>query len=297
MELKPGALDKLQERLEQRNTKVRSSIASDSTGTNTSSQGISGIFRTLLSLISGSASSCDPEKLPSHEQQISQDLGDRPPNSSDQSPIEHLLLLFPFRSRASKVDQPTSCDIRTDHDFFTWLYHRYESFRWSFKHLLSFRTLLEVRFVEFQLRRNELANVLKLDALPPLEEKDHYKYTPMPPEYLPPIGSNEMIHYLEYPGDLPPGGDLFSCVPKKMRERLGVCPDKGYGIGWGIQFVEGVCYKKASLMMFLSAMLSIVLAVTWAVWKQDVQTAFTVGTYVFTVLASGLGSLQAVFEK
>ena len=119
----------------------------------------------------------------------------------------------------------------------------------------------------------------------------------MPPEFLPPIGSNEMLHYMHHPDHAPPGSDLYCTVPKKLRERLQVCPDKGYGVGWGIQFIEDTSYKRISLLMFASIIISSALAIVWAIVKGDAQTGFTVGTFALMILTSGLGSLQMVLEK
>ena len=235
--------------------------------------------------------------MPSHEDRSAHSSKDNVTPSEAQPVFDHLLLLFPHRTYASKVDQPTSCGINSDLEFFTRIKARYNSLCHKIRNHLSLRALVEVRFVQFQLRRNALANTIKLDSLPPLEESDNYNYKPMPPEFLPPIGSNEMLHYMDHPEALLPGADMFSQVPKKLREKLQICPDKGYGVGWGIQFVEGVSYKRISVLAFASISISTVVAIIWAAITKDTQTAFTVGTYVLMVFASAIGSLQTGLEK
>lgn len=236
------------------------------------------------------------EKLPGHESKNSHSsVQDQ--CVSVQRTADHLLLLYPYRTRASKLDQIRSCEIMSDYDFFACVKQRYRSLHRRLVYWLSFRGLVDVRFVEFRLRRNELADRLKVDAMPPVEEKDNYKYTPMPPEFIPPIGPNEMLHYMDHPEHAPPGADMYSCVPKKLRQRLQVCPDKGYSVGWGIQFIENISYKRISLLVLASIVVSSVLAISWAVLKQDVQTGFTIGTFLLMTLTSGLGSLQVVLEK
>ena len=239
----------------------------------------------------------DQEELPSHNEPGAHCLRDTVTQPTSQPEVNHLLLLFPHRTHASKVDQPKSCGIGSDLEFFTRIKDRYKSLCYTVRSHLSLRALVEIRFVQFQLRPNDLANTLKLDSLPSAEESHNYDYKPKPPKIVPPIGSNEMLHYLDHPEDLPKDANMFSHVPKKLHQELSVCPEKGYSIGWGIKFIEGVSYERVSMLAFVSILIATIVAIIWAAVTRDAQTAFTVGTYVLMVLASAIGSLQTVLEK
>ena len=62
----------------------------------------------------------------------------------------------------------------------------------------------------------------------------------MPAEVIPPVGENHLMHLYDHPEDAEDSAICLDKVPKKMRERLRMCPQRGTGIGWGIYFVEGL---------------------------------------------------------
>lgn len=47
------------------------------------------------------------------------------------------------------------------------------------------------------------------------------------------------MHLYGHPEDAEGTETRLDKVPRKLRGRLGVCPQRGTGLGWGIRFVEG----------------------------------------------------------
>ncbi len=145
--------------------------------------------------------------------------------------------------------------------------------------------------------RSDLVDVQKQDDLPPPDLRDVYRYNPIPADKIPPVGENHFLHLCIHPECADETGILFDRIPKKLKERLSVCPQKGSSLGWGIHFVEGWHFGVITLLAYTILMLaSFVFFVCWAVLKKDVQGASGVSTYVLAFLTLGVGSVQAAFE-
>jgi len=211
--------------------------------------------------------------------------------------LEFLLLCIPFKSHANKL---TNIDLTTppssDIAFFRLLRQTYAKNRGRFRNLFSIRSLSEIRFVQFEVFRNDLADVRKFDCIPPEAQKDNYLYRPMPAEFEPPIGKNQMRHLYDHPDhadDLPV---CYSRVPRKLRERLAAAPGIGMSEGWGICFIEGVSWPRVCALGLAGVLASTLFGVVWTVVQDDIQGGFGVASYMLGVLVLGLGALQGAFE-
>ena len=106
-----------------------------------------------------------------------------------------------------------------------------------------------------------------------------------------------MRHLYTHPECADETGLLFGRIPKKLKERLAVCTQKGSSLGWGIHFVEGWHFGIIILLAYLILMVaSYVFLVCWAMLKKDVQGASGVASWVLAFLALGVGSVQAGLE-
>ena len=235
--------------------------------------------------------------LPQHDTQngLTKSTKPNPPPKPDH--LEYLLLCTPFKTHANKlINIDTTTRPPSDKAFYRLLRQTYTTTRGRFRNLFSIRALSEIRFVQFEVFRNDLADVRKYDCIPPETQKDQYLYRPMPAEYEPPIGKNQMRHLYDHPehaDDLPVG---FSRVPRKLRERLALSPGLGRCEGWGICFVEGVSWPRVCLLGLAGVVASTLFGVVWTVVRGDVQGGFGVASYMLGVLVLGLGALQGAFE-
>lgn len=128
--------------------------------------------------------------------------------------------------------------------------------------------------------------------MPPESRKEEYLYQAC--DLIPPIGENLMTHLFHHPHEANERAITFLRSPKKLKERLAVCPQMGTNLGWGIHLVEGWAMTKVWLLamaMFLSS--SLVFAITWSVLEHDLQGAFAVAAYFVTLAGLGIGTLQA----
>lgn len=138
--------------------------------------------------------------------------------------------------------------------------------------------------------REAISDIRSRPAVPPAERKQDYFYDPMPADLVPPIGPNILVHMFENPNHAGVLPDLYKKVPKKLRERLEPCQQKGTAMGWGIQFVEGI----DTLMFFICGCIGFILcllvALTWTIVKDDVQGGFGIGGFLlaFLVFCGGI---------
>ncbi|OTB16983.1 hypothetical protein K445DRAFT_316508, partial [Daldinia sp. EC12] len=104
----------------------------------------------------------------------------------------------------------------------------------------------------------------------------------MPAHLMPPVRPNMMVHFLENPMHASVQPDLYRRIPKKLRRKLTPCQVTGMSVGWGIEFVEGVDYFMLFLFGCVGFLISTIIAVAWSAIKQDVQSGFGIGAFVFT---------------
>ncbi|KAK8044823.1 hypothetical protein PG993_004847 [Apiospora rasikravindrae] len=202
----------------------------------------------------------------------------------------YLLLCVPFGNLICKLHQPEVCTIDSDQDFFSLLRVLYSKSRTKLFFMSALKRVKSIQFVQFEMYRRDLTDIRSQPALPPETLQTEYIYDPMPAELTPPIGSNLLVHFFEHPthaGVLP---DLYRRVPKRLREKLSPCPQKGSSLGWGIAFVEGV----DTFMFFLCGcagfFVCLMVAVAWTVAQSDVQGGFGIGAFLlaFMIFSGGL---------
>jgi len=253
------------------------------------------IWKSLGSVFKGFHAS-EPT-LPQHDARSNVAKGTKPSATPKPNHLEFLLLCIPFKSHANKLmNIDTTTPPSSDIAFFRLLRQTYAKNRGRFRNLFSIRALSEIRFVQFEVFRNDLADVRKFDCIPPEAQKDNYLYRPMPAEFEPPIGKNQMRHLYDYPDhadDLPV---CYSRVPRKLRERLCAAPGIGRNDGWGICFIEGVSWPRVCALGLAGVLASTMFGIVWTVVKDDIQGGFGVASYMLGVLVLGLGALQGAFE-
>lgn len=221
----------------------------------------------------------------------------QPQPSTSVIEILYLLLCVPHQKFATKLLQIDLTKVTSDQHLFSLLRGNYFQMRGRFKNCFSLKSLRSIKFVQFEMYRSDLVDIQKQDDLPPADLKDTYRYNPTPADKIPPIGENHMLHLCTHPECADETGILFDRIPKKLKERLEVCPHKGSSLGWGIYFIEGWHLGIVTLLAYaILVLVSFVFFVCWTVFKQDVQGASGVATYVLAFLTLGVGSVQAAFE-
>lgn len=117
-----------------------------------------------------------------------------------------------------------------------------------------------------------------------------HPYSFEPVDLIPPVGSQYLLHLFKHPSDY--DGELITYLrAPKRRERL------EYGIGWGINLVEGFLAQKVwACVMLAFGVGSGIFAVVWTIQRGDVQGAFGVAGWVVTLAGLALGGLQAWLE-
>ena len=209
----------------------------------------------------------------------------------------YLLMCIPQHQYATKLLQPQISAIRSDQDFFLLLRNNYRQMRGRIRRLLSLKALRSIKFVQLEMYKSELVDIRKQDDLPPEDKKDEYRYNPVPAEIIPPVGENHMLHLINHPTHAEEDGFVLDRIPKKLRQRLLVCPSRGTGLGWGIYFIEGWQVSIITIVAFAVLLAgSLAFLICWSVLKHDIQGASGVAAYIIAFLGLAIGSVQAVFE-
>lgn len=210
---------------------------------------------------------------------------------------QYLLLCVPVQGHANQLLQiDTTIPPTSDDAFFRLLRETYTTHRGRLRRLLSLQSLAEIRFAHFELFRHNLADVREYDRIPPETHRDQYIYRPMPAEFEPPIGKNQMKHLYDHPDHAGELAVCFARVPRKLHERLFYKSVADRNEGWGVCFFEGVSWSRVCLFGLVGVTACTVFGVTWTVLKDDVQGGFGVASYMLAVLVLALGALQGAFE-
>lgn len=139
------------------------------------------------------------------------------------------------------------------------------------------------------MHHSEIADVLSHPSLPPEQMKSQYLYKPIPPDKMPPVGSNLLVHLFENPDHANVLPYLFERIPKRLREKLIVSPQHKSSVGWGLEFVEGVDTFVLFLCGCVCFVSCLVVAVTWTVVKDDVQGGFGIGGFLLAFMTFCVG--------
>lgn len=219
-----------------------------------------------------------------------------PPVSAAPRPL-YLLLCIPCQKFATQLLQLDIKDLHSDRSFFKLLQDNYRDMRGWWRRTFSLKTIQGIKFVQFELHQPDLVDIQRYDDVPPESRKDEYHYSPIPPKILPPVGGNLMLHYYTSPCSARETGVVLNRIPKKLKERLQVCPINGTSEGWGIYFLEGWHVGIIAILGFAILLVaSLIFLICWSVLNHDVQGAVGIATYIMAFVTLGIGSLQAAFE-
>ena len=174
--------------------------------------------------------------------------------------------------------------------------------------MFSLKSIIDIRFVQLELLDTSLAQIRKVNDLPPEElcrrtapacrDNDCYTYNPAPAETMPPIGKDLFMHLLEHPEVAKSCASLlFERVPRRLHQQLTVRPEKGYSIGWGLQYVEGISMTRVFVCGLLRSVVSTLVGIAYAVRLHDTQGGFAIGAYMLMTLMFVLGSAQALLDR
>lgn len=187
------------------------------------------------------------------------------------------------------LKQPPVHSIDSDRQLFSLLRDTYRSLRhrwWSF---ISLWSLQHIYFVHFEIYGDGHIDIRQLNPIPPLDE---YKYEHW--KIRPPIGSNTLKHFMQYPNCAPIIRDCFNKMPKKIDKPLTASPNWAARPGWGLHFVEGWNAKKllSTYLTFLFA--GTLLAVLCRALGYSIQDAFAIASFFLTIFAGGVATLQVL---
>jgi hypothetical protein len=231
-------------------------------------------------------------ELPTFEQQPHPSSGN--PGQSPVTPQLFLLLCINDGIGASttRAHQPAVHDMDSDKKLFHMFGAYYTSIQKRWWSWLSLWELQHIYFVFFEMYDKSLVDIKELNVIPPAELNTLYRYEPS--KLKPPIGSNLLMHYFRYPEDAPSVTPCFRKMPKKMNQKLTVCPVRGVSPGWGLHFVEGWNWNKIlTVSCFVFILASTVVGVLYWKFEHSIQDAFTIGTFMLACFAVGMGTLQA----
>lgn len=294
-ELRAGAANRLQERLSRSSKTYDSSQSS----TSNSSRRFVTVIQSIRSSLGIDTRKNSESPLPMHELR-SPNVPAKSGNSQPQLPatiqidIIYLLICYnkgKYEERLLQLDL-TKLAGETDRELFKILRQSYYDLKTGLARFLSLRSLHSIQFVQFEMYKSELVDIKRKDTLPPPEDVD-YRYAPAPPETIPPIGTNYLMHIFQHPDCAEDEPLCLSRFPKKLKEKL-LCKG-GIKPGWGLQFIEGWDGKKLWLVGFLFFGLgSLTIGVLWAVLEKSIQDAFAIAAYVVAFGTMSVGTMQAL---
>ncbi|KAL9634823.1 MAG: hypothetical protein Q9164_003854 [Protoblastenia rupestris] len=208
-----------------------------------------------------------------------------------------LLLCIPQYKFATKLVHMDVRALDSDRLFFSHLRKNYFNMPGQFAKMLSLRKLMRIKFVQFEAYKSELVDIRKTDDIPPEAKKDEYRYRPIPAEIIPPVGENHLMHLYEHPDHAEETGLCLDRMPKKLRQRLSVCPRRGTSLGWGVHFVEGLHWTKLYALGLTGLLLGVLFGVLWAKLRDDVQGGFGIAACIMLGFTFTVGIVQAAFDS
>ncbi|TGO22329.1 hypothetical protein BPAE_0172g00100 [Botrytis paeoniae] len=297
-ELRPGAANRLKQALTNNDSgstdTSRSSRFSDCS--KSFSKSLSSIFALWASNSSRKSLSSG---LPTHEPSKNQ-LDSNNPNIVKPIPLPvenvYLLLCYPSGRYATRLLQLGlhNLEPKSDQSLFTILRTNYKSMRGQFLNLISLKTLKSIKFVHFEMYRSSLIDVRQKDVIPPPDHIE-YCYSPAPPEVIPPIGDNHLMHLFLHPDHADEDTVCLDRFPKKLKEKLSCKKGQPTNFGWGLEFVEGWDMKSIWIVAFIVFGIgSLLLGILWAVYKHSIQDAFTIAGYMVSFTAISVGAIQSL---
>ncbi|KAH7399773.1 hypothetical protein BKA64DRAFT_670366 [Cadophora sp. MPI-SDFR-AT-0126] len=297
-ELQSGAADRLRESFSGSLLKKADSTSNSTSKAGRFGQVLSALLQISRKLIGTNEDISGDPQLPVHEMRsvgVATGGDNSHPSPAPATPIDLLYLLIcynksRYEERLLQLDL-TDLDGTGDKALFENLRQNYHNLKKWPDRFLSLRSLQSIQFVQFELYKSELVDIRKRNHLPPPEDVE-YRYMPAPPETIPPVGNNYLMHVFQNPECADEEPLCLSRFPKKLKERL-AC-QRGIKLGWGLQFVEGWDGKKLWLTGFVFfGLSSLTIGILWAVLKHSIQDAFAVAGYMVALGTMSIGTIQA----
>lgn len=142
--------------------------------------------------------------------------------------------------------------------------------------------------------KSELVDVREKNVIPPPGHTD-YRYQPAPPEIIPPVGENHLMHLFQHPDHAEDDSVCLDRFPKKLKEKLHCGKGQPTNFGWGLQFVEGWNGKKIWLIAFvLFGIGSLLIGVLWSIFGHSIQNAFAISGYMIAFATVSMGAVQSL---
>lgn len=207
-----------------------------------------------------------------------------------------LLVCIPHKKWAAKLVHFNVNSLLSDQLFFIKLKSIYQEMRGRWTSFFFLKKLRSIRFVYFELYSSQLVDIVRTNDIPPEEKKHVYSYRPIPAEMIPPVGVNLLMHLYDHPEEAETVPVCLEKIPKKIRERLLVEPNRGTGLGWGIHLVEGLHWGKVCGIGLAGFLISILFGVLWSTLKGDIQGGFGVTACIMIIFSFVMGILQAALE-
>ncbi|KAK3295275.1 uncharacterized protein B0H64DRAFT_143713 [Chaetomium fimeti] len=188
-----------------------------------------------------------------------------------------------FQRQLAEIDIST---VASDAQLFERIRERYREVR-SFRVKYFLLKPVDVHFVQFSVEDRHRVGILdKPMAIPTVAEMaaEGYAYHPCPLR-PPPIPANIFLHHLSKPGQHP---KLLwgNRIPQKLHKSiLQIQTPDDLVTGWGVHIIEGLNMTTVLLCSLAGLLVSMIVAVVWAVVKGDVQGAFGIGAWVTSVEA------------
>ncbi|KAL8963776.1 MAG: hypothetical protein Q9183_004969, partial [Haloplaca sp. 2 TL-2023] len=157
-----------------------------------------------------------------------------------------LMICAKARRRPASLLHLNVCSMASDQHLFTEMRRLYMELKRTWYYKFSLKAVQSIRFVQFELHPRDLVDVRKVPDMPSEAKKAEYLYQPC--DLLPPVGENLMTHLFHHPHEANEKAITFLRSPKKRKQRLGVCPQIGTNIGWGIHLVEGYAITQIWLL-------------------------------------------------
>ncbi|KAL8977291.1 MAG: hypothetical protein Q9205_006874 [Flavoplaca limonia] len=155
-----------------------------------------------------------------------------------------LLVCASERKRPIRLSHLDVFSMSSDYQLLTELRRSYTELKRAWYHRLSMRNVKTIKYIRFELHPYDLVDVRKTPDMPPAAREDEYQFQPC--DLLPPIGENLLTHHFENPHESNTKAIVLLRSPKKRKERLAICPQKGTNIGWGLHLVEGWLLPEAN---------------------------------------------------
>ncbi|KAI0890856.1 hypothetical protein F4806DRAFT_485042 [Annulohypoxylon nitens] len=282
IELRPGALDRLQELLHQYGKTQEYTGLNDAENVpNSSTKGGTFPRFSFQRLRASLSNKNNPQKLPCQRQdKVTCSKFGVCSKPSVGFPMHHIFILMcvPFRRWGTKLRQEDICDIKSDRQFFQALNYFYNVQRGRSNWARPNR-VVSINFVQFELFRSCLVDVKLGVSIPPTGQlNSNYEFEPV--DSFPPIGSNMLMHLFSHPEDADALPVLYSRIPKKLRLRLEACPVKGSAVGWGVQFVEGLNWSVLFGYGCMGFAICLAAAISWTIARDDVQGGFSIAGFM-----------------